>query len=373
LKEIVGIMERTKYSHEQQSENESELKFKLLLHPWTCDKPRPDLGIDLIIQPFNEKSRDPQNEALTLFPKRFLVQLKSTKKSTNKDKISITIKHLETWRDQKDPVMLVKYYADEDSFYYTWVDQIEVKKGQKSQTIGLPHILNGDTVEDEKEKILDYILPPEWQGETVYDPIANTATAPVIDFGRDTEITREVLESIMQKVEQDRLLFFEIHKLKELLSTNPNNLEARFKLVACYLKLEDENAVYSELGVLINQFDRSEAKILYNILKSPKRKIMYDLQELHFVRYLKWEQEIPEGVKVESHVILDGTNYELEYKEGGVILPIQQFATFQFSLKVSGKQGVPFTFKNLCLMQGMLNSNGELLHEFGEIIRKIPL
>lgn len=368
----------TKFTNNNQKEKISRIEFESLVQPWACTSFEPDVGIDLIVQPFDEKAKEADG-SLRLFEKRFLVQLKSTETENPKLKsghasIYIDVAHLLDWQRQA-AVMVARYYISEKCFYYTWIDKVKIKKHQKGQTIYLSKKLSELNRNEAKEDILRHLKPISIR--SIYIPNFQDPKQGIMeqkfDNIRDSQQLIDLINSGEFNLDTARRLAIEneITNLIILIRKNPDDLNNQYMLARLYIVLKKYDAALAVLGMLVLEHNLIEAKILGRIIIE-REQILEEIKKCQFVYYLKWKQKTPPGTNLKVRVLFDGDReYTLtEYDERGVFLPIQDFKQFKVAVafESDGRETPILYNEGFCLMKGLLDSEGKLLYEFGEII-----
>ncbi len=372
----------TKFTKNNQKEKTSRIAFEVLLNPWHCATYEHDVGIDLIVQPFDETEMDPQDGSLRLFEKRFLVQLKSTSEEisvTTDAKVNIDTLHLRDWKRQKDPVMIAKYYIKASSFYFVWVDEIEIKEGQDTQTLYLNYILCDSNKDEVKESILLHLSPPRISPlkyvPNVHETSKGTGYLKIDDIRSGKQIQELFSGGFVDSLEKEMVLKNKIYKLKAYCTKNPDDIRSRIIMVMGLILVHEYDEAARELALIVSNYDNVEAKILFAILEKGHFEILDGLKEYEFVHYLKWRQITPPGTSINAYVIYDGKEkIKLgEYDCRGVLLPDRNFESIQvrFELKTEDCTISPAVYKNVFVMRGLLDSNGELLYEYSQVVRNI--
>lgn len=329
----------TKLTYYNQMEKFSRICFEYLIYPWDCTQYEYDTGIDLIVQPYDEKQRDPNDNSLPPFQKRFLVQLKSTKKEEidvklNIGKLKIDTKHLLYWNGQSDPVMIARYYFNHGCFYYNWVDEIKINTAVEQQTICLPYKIDNiqnnldNTVYQEvvKENILEKLIPPEVI-DLVYVP--NSPTTGIgyvtIDKIRNGQQIHKLLKSeLLNQLIEEVTIKSEIQKIKSQLLVESENVTNRFRLALLYVKVGKMEEALSELNLLIYNFKMIEAKIIFSLITNREISILENLGNYNFGYYFKMGDEFPDNAEVE--MTIDGELFKIgAYNKQGIISQNKDF------------------------------------------------
>jgi len=332
-----------KFTFNNQKEYKSFVTFLYWIEPWLCTKFEYDLGIDLYVQPFDDRERVLEDNSLIAFNKRLLIQLKSTGEYDSSKKChTIDINHIEDWKRQNDLVVFMKFYLPENTFYYTYIDEIEIKEGNKTQTVYLTKKLDKNSIKEFKDEVLDKLSPVKI-GEIEYIPALNsdeTIYQCIVDLGRketalidkDGQITGNLkIQSAINLIKQRVLRMYEIDTLrKEILQHD--TVDKRLKLIQ-YLYIEDRSyEAKIELIALYEKFKSKEAEVLLFLIN---KNISYeDLIYLKSVFYLKLERIIPQGAELIYNVVIDGKDYELmEHCPGIIVLPVDTISTIKTRFK----------------------------------------
>ncbi len=228
----------TKFTKNNQKEKASRIAFEALLNPWDCATYEHDIGIDLIVQPFDETIADPEDDSLRLFEKRFLVQLKSTSEKILASacaKIKVDTAHLQDWRRQKDPVMVARYYMEARSFYYVWVDEVMVKEGQDTQTVYLSHPLCDSNKDEAKESILSHLSPPRISPlryvPNVRDTSKGTGYLRIDEIRSGKQIHELLSGGFFNGLKKEMIHKNKVFELKAQCARTPSNIRSRLELV----------------------------------------------------------------------------------------------------------------------------------------------
>lgn len=388
-----GEINIAKFTTNNQKEQESKLEFRRLLLPWDCSmEPDPDVGIDLIVQPFEPQKND--DGSIEPSKQIFQVQLKSTsleEKINGHGKINIDIEHLSMWEQFKTPVMIARYYLDEKCFYYTWIADVKIKRDQKSQIIYLIHVLNESNKEIEKEKILNKLSPLKLN-ELEFMPDISGSNGVMgfnsIENIRSPEQIVELMRSgYLEEITKKLKVQHQIQKLKESAITDPKNVETRFALVARYIYLDEFELAKQELAILINQFNCIDAKVIFALLAKIRtninvKEMVKNLNADSFIWYLqgKWTQPFHEQVIFD--VTMNGITQQLPgIIEQGIILPIKNITEFNevnYSFPFSHESENIFSSPILTLeknqlriMRSVVDNNYKILHEFSSLYATI--
>lgn len=372
----------TRLTRNYELEQISKVKFKNLTLPWLSQVFEQDTGIDLIVQPYDELKRN-EDKSIPPFEKRFLVQLKSTESEVvdevnNLGKLQIDIEHLKSWKIQHDPVMIARYYMDSDCFYYQWIDDIQIKEDQKSQTIILANRLDENLKNIVKENILDFLIPPD-VSNLIYEPKDEKSVKSFVQIKniRRSEQLKNILIEILPSLRKEALIRQKIHSLKFELDKN-NNFKLRIKLAFLYIRIEKWNEVLSELNILSNTYKVIEATILTNVIKRSRFDILKNLNTVDFAYLLVFEDGIERNTGMV--ISLDGKEYRYySYEECGVRLPNQKFSKIDyinFNVKANSVtslgSGTVSTFPirmeySFKILKVLIKEN-KVLTEFSEVI-----
>ncbi|GEM_PF-5512879 len=325
----------TQLTHKNAMEHKSRVAYEWHCTPWQATTFDHDTGIDLIVQPYDEKRKD-KDQNIPPFERRYLVQLKSTETEEfnqvlNQGSLKIDVQHLKKWHEQLDPVMIARYYIKHNCFYFTWIEEVEIYYEQVTQTITLPYRLDETTKEQVKENILEYLIPPDIS-ELIYYPIDKSSGYSFLNIekARSGRQVAQKLKELMPEVIRKTDLHREIQAIKHQIAEEPKNLILRIELVKCYISLRNINEALSELNVLAYTFSSLEARIISSLLDSEEYGILDSLHEYSFVYYLLADDDATSNsVKIQ----LDNTVYDLgPYHPDGVIFPIQDFKHIYFIL-----------------------------------------
>lgn len=372
----------------------SRICFEYLIYPWDCTQYEYDTGIDLFVQPYDEKKRNQKDNSLYPFEKRFLVQLKSTKAEVidaklNVGRLQIDTKHLLSWRKQKDPVMIARYYFKHKCFYYNWIDEIEIKESNGSQVIELPYKINdiynnldGNIYQENlKENIFEKLVPPTIS-DLVYVPNGpNSGTAHIrINRIRNGQQIFKLLKSgLMQQIEKEANIKFQIQKIKNILLKDNKNIANRFKLALLYIEDGNTNEALSELNILIYNFKSIEAKILFSLVESRSYSILKNLDDYNFGYYIKMSENFPEAAEIEMKI--DGELFNLgTYRKEGLIFPKQRFSkineiSWKLAMINKGRLGSGSIFSSriitstkMKIYRGLISKNNDIIEEYSGLI-----
>lgn len=314
----------TRLTRKNELEQRSKITFQKLILPWESENFDHDTGIDLIVQPYDEQRRDLEDKSLPPFERRFLVQLKSTESETleekhNQGKLQIDTEHLKSWSKQKDPVMIARYYLNNDCFYFAWISEINIKEDQETQVIILLHRFDDIVSLQVRENILEYLIPPDIS-KLIYVPIDRNV--------RNAQQLLKIIESTKSQHISETVVRAEINSLKHKIAENGLDAAMRFKLAVSYIKLKDWNESLSELNVLANTFSSIEARILSSIILLERYDIFNSLNEFQFIYYLVFEGMEPEN---QVFMSLDGNEYSMgHYKVEGMRFPKQDFKKIDY-------------------------------------------
>lgn len=330
----------THLSLNAQKENLSIIQLEKMCFPWVCTKLGTDTGIDFSVQPYDEKARN-KDGSLTLYPAAFEVQLKSTSEEIlsqdlNVGKLNLTVQHLNAWKRRTIPVMIIRYYFEHDTFFYTWIDEVEIKSNQSTQTIELPYKI--EKAENDisfkiyqeyfKESVLDKLIPPDI-GELVYDPqgISNGMGYLKIDNIRSgRQVAQIIQDGLLQKTTDEMLLRHKINVLNQAVLANGLQIKDGIHLVLAHLKLGEINQSLTYLNYLVNTLKSVEGKILKNVVFTHKFDKGYQdkLNEISFIFYIEFEPNLENDSKV--NIVLDGAEYSFRSNQENIyILPAVDF------------------------------------------------
>ncbi|BAQ10178.1 arylsulfatase a and related enzymes [Bacillus sp. OxB-1] len=324
----------TRLTRNNQLEQKSKITFQYLTLPWESQSFDHDTGLDLIVQPYDELEKE-RDGSIPPFRRRFLVQLKSTETEVlnakqNIGKLQIDIAHLKSWKMERDPVMIARYYLEHNCFYFQWVDKIDIKENQLTQVINLPNRFDNEIKDQVKNNILDYLIPPNIS-KLVYEPVgidSGRGAVTISNIRRGQQIAN-LLEDLIPQISTEINLRQELQKCKYELLKNGLDTTLRFKMVFLLLKLGELNESLSELNILINSFSSVEAKIINSLLQKSGIKLFRNISKLDFKYVLILEEGIEPGTEI--IISLDGKEYRIsEYKKYGVPLPKQNFSKIDF-------------------------------------------
>lgn len=367
-----------RYTESNQKEDLSEIKFREFLYPWDCTRINRDVGIDLLVQPFEERFRNTGDKSLNPFRKSYFVQLKSTSCRMTADNNSITIdtEHLVMWKEREETVMIAQYYIEDQCFYYAWANEVIIKEENKYQTISLNYRLDYPNRAQVKEEILGYLSPIVIiPGDLKFDPL-NPNKMELIEivtnYRSGEQLNRLFTEGRYNKTAEKLVLENEIYNLKLRLVKEPSNHELYYHLVVCYIRLKKFSEAAKELGVVIYHFKVPEAKILFSIIQSGHTEIFESLTEFRFDYYLKWVQNCPEGTQVKCFIkTIKGDIYDLPYCESGSLIPTEDLLPFQIKFileRPNTDVDSPSVNMNVSLLRVMLDKHGDPLFNFAEVI-----
>ena len=366
-----------KFTFNNQKEYKSFVTLLYWIEPWLCTKFDYDLGIDLYVQPFDDRDRDPEDNALITFNKRLLIQLKSTGDYDQIKKChTIDLDHINDWQRQDDMVIFMKYYIPEDTFYYAYIDDIEIKEEQKTQTIELTKKLDKTSIKEFKNEVLDKLSPVKI-GEINYIPKLNsdeTIYQCFVDLGRKEEFLidkhghikdNQKLLSTINFIKEKITKMYNIDNLKKDI-INDDTVDNRLKLIQ-YLYIEGKHyEAKSELIMLHEKFQSKEAQILLYFLN---KNIAYeDLIKIKGVFYLKWVRNIPKGARLIPKAKINNQNYTLtEDYPGIIILPVNNIKSIQLEIKFHAS---PSTRESPSFQRGSINLFSSFMYE-NEIFTEI--
>lgn len=381
-----------------QKENLSIIQLKKMCFPWVCTKLDTDTGIDFSIQPYDEKTRN-KDGSLNLYPAAFEVQLKSTSQEIlsqdlNVGKLNLSVQHLNAWKRRTIPVMIIRYYFEHDTFFYTWIDEVEIKSHQSSQTIELPYKI--EKAENDisfkiyqeyfKESVLDKLIPPDIS-ELVYVPqgISKGMGYLKIDNIRSgRQVAQIIQDGLLQKTTDEMLIRHKINVLTQGALSNGLQIKDGIQLALAHLKLGEINQSLTYLNYLINTLKSVEGKILKKFAFTNKFDKGYQnkLNEINFVYYFEFKPILENDSKV--NIILDGIEYSFGGNQENIyILPAVDFnkintLNFVFNQPMMedtswNQRGHLFRTKislgklSFSLFRG-IKVNGELKKEYSELL-----
>lgn len=275
--------------------------------------------------------------------------------------------------------MIARYFISAKCFFYTWIDKVKIKKHQQGQTIYLPKKLSESTSNEAKEDILRHLKPLKTRTNYIPDfqDTERGALYIQIDNIRDVQQVQDLIggDEFNQALTRQLAIENEIARLTLLTRTKPDDLNIQYRLALLYIKLKKYSEAFVVLGMLVHLHNRLDAKILGNII-TVKQEILDELRKYQFVYYLKWRQDTPHGTNLKIRVLFDAGNRECiltEYDERGVVLPIQDFKQFKVTVafESDGRNTPTLYTDGFYLMMGLLDGEGKLLHEFGEIVADI--
>lgn len=320
----------TTMSLNNQKEDESKKALAYFLSPWQTMETSQDTGIDVFVQPYDEKNRN-DNDSIPIFERRFLVQLKSTDaeiidENQGIGKLQIDKKHLEMWNKQEDPVMIARYYRKKKVFYFAWIDEIEIKTGQQSQTIDLPYQLSADISEQTKETILRKLMPPDIS-ELVYIPKGRGIGFAEVTIGnvRDgQQIADMVSNGYFERFAKQAQLQNAIMEHKFLVYEHQENKQFRFNLALLLIMSKAYNEATQELNLLSHTFNLVEAKIMISALVKRDLVILDNLDKIGFSYYLRIVG--PPDNESSLKAIIDDKEYNFGIHSNNVLeIPVQSF------------------------------------------------
>lgn len=326
----------TKLSYNIQLENLSIIKFQEMIFPWVATKPPTDTGIDFIVQPYDEENRN-EDKSLNPIVKTFEVQLKSTSKERfseelNIGKLVIDVEHLKTWKDRSSPVMLIRYYFQQKTFFYTWVDEIEIKENQTDQTVQLPYKIenvNNDITleiyqEIFKENVLDKLLPPKI-GDLIYEPKSlhtGMGYLNIENIRNGRQIAKLIQNGLLERNTQEAIVRKEIHKIETQIYEEGMNAINAMKLAILHLKINDINSAMRPLHYLKNTLKIVEAEVLLEFIKNNKFDVSLfkDSNKIEFIHYIELHPNITEKSHID--IIVDNKVKKYSYNDENIyILP----------------------------------------------------
>ena len=115
-------------NHELEELSLAALRFELP-SKWVIHDFRKDYGIDVQLEIF-----EADGFATGL---RCYGQLKATDNAANEDVLSLDRDHFEYWGAHNDPVLLLRYYADTNSYFWCWLHDVawSLKPDAKSLSV----------------------------------------------------------------------------------------------------------------------------------------------------------------------------------------------------------------------------------------------
>lgn len=298
-----------KFTHNNQKEYKSYVTLLYWLEPWFCMNSIYDLGIDLYIQPFDERERDINDNSLYTFNKRLLIQLKS---SGSYDEISkkhyIDNIHIHDWKRQDDLIIFMKYYIPENAFYYMYIDEIEINENQKGNTIYLDKKLDFNNITNFKEEVLDKLSPIKFgeiecipsltKGESIYSAIIDFGRKQELQIDENDNINNQKILSAIHLLREKILKKNNIDSLRLQISKN-DTIDNRLKLIqSLYINENIHEAKIEAIALNYKHNNIEDVKVLLYLLN---KNIRYEeLTLFKPIFYLKGEKD-----KDEDNIFLE--------------------------------------------------------------------
>lgn len=101
---------------------------------WVIHDYKKDYGIDVQIEIFTD-----DGNATGL---RFYGQLKATDKVNEDDALSLGRDHFEYWAAHSEPVLLLRYYADSQNFFWCWLHEVAWALKEEAKTLNVVKFLH---------------------------------------------------------------------------------------------------------------------------------------------------------------------------------------------------------------------------------------
>lgn len=369
-----------KFTFNNQLEYKSFVTFLYWIQPWQCTSYNHDLGIDLYVQPFDERDRNKNDRSIIATSKRILIQLKSTEEILKKEfgTHSIDTTHLLDWKRQEDLVVLIKYYHKHDQFFYAYIEDIDVKKKNKTQTIHLLRKLERNSIEDFQNEVLDRLYPPKIN-DIEYIPDLKTGEISFVgsfDLGRIENISTpgslgnakydQLLKTFETKINKENTIFQLKRKINRGHSANDH-----FNLIAILLSEGKKNEAKNEALSWFEKQPCQDVKLILYILNNNMD--LTELKSFKEIFYIKWEREIPSGTAIKAVFTNNEIAYELqEMKEGILEIPFTKIGkiklTLEFKLKDPSGPSPNVTKGSVRLFRSY-SYKGELIEDFEELIK----
>jgi hypothetical protein len=371
----------TTLSRNLQLEKESLEAFRTLLLPWSCTREQTDVGIDFIVRPF--ETRDRPDGSKDAVPALFQAQIKATTKTKSKSNTLgyyFDTKHLLFWKKMRNPLMLAVYSVPSKTFYYEWVEKVEIRENQTKQKILLRNPLTRKN-KDQVMKDIIYFLDPPKVSRLHYTPkLREDKSNTIVAFGK-VENIREVTDIgkvLSEQVPAAELEFkasLILTGLKEKRNGDPKNSQTGLLIAILCIILERYDEAKDELKLLIDEFKLPQGRILFNVFKDDKADIFQGMRTFTFSKYFKWEQDTPKGTEVITTAIIGNEEFVLKYDPKGVILPKQTWENtkFSFGLRTTDSTVTPTVKAVSHLMMTLLDKNGEPLYQYGVVLGTFDL
>lgn len=119
-------------NHELEEESLAALRFELP-RKWVIHDFRKDYGIDVQLEIF-----EADGSATGL---RCYGQLKATDNAADEDVLSLDRDHFEYWGAHTDPVLLLRYYADTESYFWCWLHDVAWSLKPDAQSLSVTKFL----------------------------------------------------------------------------------------------------------------------------------------------------------------------------------------------------------------------------------------
>lgn len=373
----------TQFTCNNQKEHNSVIELTSLIQPWLATKFDYDFGIDLYIQPFIENNKS-LSEPLKPFPKRLLVQLKSTDKTDkNEQTYSIDTQHLKDWINQKDLVVFMKYCITKKTFYYLYIDETITVNDTKYQTLYLNNELNATNVESFKNEVLNKLIQVEYSEVNSFPSVDGKSITYEAGFDLGTIETAHIdksgnifgnkkIEDAIKNLKQNIFTTHAINNLKREILLN-DTVEKRLLLIN-ELYIENKiNDAKNEALALYNKYNSVEARV---ILYALNNKI--NLSELPLflsVFYLKWDRIIPENTSIKVVCTVDGVDYHLiENVQNLLIIPVDSIQNIQCKMIISGEnKESPSIKKNSVILCESFQYKEKIIKDFEKEIYIIDI
>lgn len=211
-----------------------------------------------------------------------------------------------------------------------------------------------------------FIPPPEHPGESIIE----------FELTNIRHLDQLFKDNYLDKVAHE--LFDERDRVQNLLClwNYPDDIRNRFKFAISLIQSKDYREARKQLEILVTKYEVIDAKVVLGILLAERTELLENLKAYQFMHYLKWRQETPPGTSVTMIVEFDGGREFVlpEYDERGVSIADQQFEKFRIKFKLnSDGSATPIVYVNeMKLMCGLLDQDGNILYEFGQVIVDSP-
>lgn len=135
---------------------------------WVVHDFRRDYGIDIQIEIFDT---DGNSTGLRVYG-----QLKATDKAESDDVLSLDRDHFEYWSAHSDPVLLLRYFAETQTFKWCWMHDIEWRmKPSTSSVDAAPHLILWD--KEETPKVIEHLA--KLRKQALYQHLSSPTTISV--------------------------------------------------------------------------------------------------------------------------------------------------------------------------------------------------